>query len=281
MKKIVVSIFLLFSSSGYCYQLKALYKGSFYQKNLLTTDFNGKLLQALVYIPNKTAKAILIVSPTIVGVTPIESVSARYFSKNDFLVIVPLPFENEVNSLHPNVDNFDIEFLRPAEFAVKFITIIDQYLSLDSELPVFALGASQGGIHSLIIASHVPRVKAAWIASTGGDLPSIYAYSTAYKIRLARARMMQDLNFVTSAQYEEYLRQKLKSDPLQLCSRIYGKLVQTISLKDSKVPTKNQLELAHACKPDQLITLNSGHLVGTMSILNYRANILQFFNANL
>lgn len=249
-----------------------------HQINQLKADLPEGHFEATTYLPTKTeVKAILILTPTIAGVSILEKANASYFSKEGFLVIMPLPYDGEVESREPDIAKLDADFLKPALAADKFITMAEEKFKLAPNLPVFALGASQGGIRTLIIASHSTRIKAAWFATAGGDFASIYANSKVEKIATFKNKHMKFLGITNVKEYETYLRNNLTNDPALACKEIKIPFVQTLTLRDDKVPTENQELLVKNCPPHKVIRLNTGHVVGSLSTLKWRKKIKTFF----
>lgn len=266
----ILFTFLLITSSSL--------KASDYQINQLATDLPSGHYEATTYLPTKIKiRAILILTPTIAGVSILEKTLAKYFSKAGFLVIMPLPYDGEVESLRPDIVKLDADFLRPAMAAESFINLVEVKFKLDVNLPVFALGASQGGIRTLIITSHNPRITAAWFATAGGDFASIYAHSTVDKISDFRKKHMNFLGINLISDYEIYLRNNIKNDPAIACSNIKVPIVQIIALKDDKVPTKNQELLVTNCPEHKVIRINTGHIGGSLSTISMRKKIKTFF----
>ena len=248
-----------------------------YQAN---TDLPSGHYESRVYLPlKKVIKAILILTPTIADVSIIESSNAQYFSKEGFLVIIPLPFESEITSEKPDIKKLDDEFFKPAYAAERFITLVEKKFNLPINLPVFAMGASQGGIRSLIIASYMKRITASWFATAGGDFASIYANSTVEKIAVFRKKHMKVLGITENSEYEQYLRDNLTNDPTTACAQIKTPFVQIMTLRDDKVPTANQKLLLDFCPKHTVITMNTGHIAGSLSTVNWRHKIKVFFES--
>lgn len=237
--------------------------------------FNGDLnIKAQVFMPETNPEAILILTPTIAGLSFIEKSLARYFSKNRFMVIVPLPYLSEVDKERPTVENLDREFLLPANNAQIFLKNLNQNAL---QLPVFALGASQGGFRTLIITSQLTEVKASWIVTAGADFASIYANSKVKKIVDFKNKLKNVYQLSTDQAVEDFLRTELKNDPMNLCKQFDKPFVQVIALKDVKVPTENQLKLRDACPSHEVIYLNAGHVSASLSMLKDRKKILNYF----
>lgn len=248
----------------------------------MKTEIPEGNFEASVYLPtNKKIKAMLVLTPTIAGVTIIEKSNAQYFANDGYLVIIPLPYKSEVDSEIPDIIKLDNEFYKPSFAADSFIALSETKFNLAPSLPVFAMGASQGGIRTLIIASHSPRITASWFATAGGDFPSIYAYSVVEKIASFRVKHMKVLGISDSKEYEAYLRTHLTNDPAFACANIKTPFVQTMTLRDDKVPTTNQELLMKNCPTHKLITLNTGHVAGSLSTVNWRHKIKKFFEESM
>ncbi|MBC7711828.1 MAG: hypothetical protein H7177_00715 [Rhizobacter sp.] len=248
------------------------------QINNLKTDLPSGQYEATTYQPtDRDIKAILILTPTIAGVSLMEKANAHYFSKAGFLVIMPLPYDDEITSTQPDIAKLDEGFIRPALAVDSFIEISEKQFHLPANLPVFAMGASQGGIRTLIITSHSPRITAAWFATAGGDFASIYARSTVKKIATFRENHMKFLGLTKVSDYETYLRNNLKNDPAIACKDIKVPFVQTIALKDDKVPTENQELLVKNCPAHKVIRIDTGHVGGSLTTLKWRKQIKTFF----
>lgn len=252
----------------------------------LKVNLGSEVVSAKVFKPQSLSlgieiKGFIILTPTIAGLSALEKTNAQFFAKNGFLVIVPLPYSTEINSLAPNTELLDNEFDRPAQIAKELINKAESHYKVGANLPVFVLGASQGGFRSLIIAAHFKRVTALWIATTGADYPSIYARSTVNKIASFRTKHKKVLGIIDDNEYESYLRENLKNDIVNSCQLINIPFVQIIALKDDKVPTRNQELLNANCPISKTIRINTGHLGGSLSTLSMRKKILQFFSTQI
>lgn len=245
----------------------------------IKTEISNTNYQATVYRPLSTSiKAMLIISPTIEGVTTLEKSLAKFFTLKGFVVIVPEQFATEMNAPAPDAERLNADFYKSATSSISFINLIDQKLNLSPDLPVFALGASMGGIFTVILTSNIPRIKAAWFNVAGSDLPNIYAYSDVEELVTFRTRHMKTLGMTSKKEYEAYLRMYLKNDPGISCQVITVPIYQVIALKDTSVPTKNQELLASECPPHGVSRYNINHTSGAIRMVNDRERILTFFN---
>lgn len=234
---------------------------------------------ATVYVPNKTTiKAMLIISPSIDGVTVLEISNANYFSKQGYVVIVPELFKTELVSPTPDAEKLNSDYYKSVFSSIGFINYTDQKLNLSPDLPIFALGSSQGGIFTILLAAYIPRIKAAWFAVAGGNLPYIYAHSEVKQIVKFRNTHMKNLGINNKFEYEDYLRIYLKNDPAISCKDITVPFHQTIALRDDSVPTSTQELLVDECPPHNVSRHNVNHTAGAVTPINDRRKIIDFFN---
>ena len=280
MKMMILNILFILLTPSQAFSAKE--KSWSYNTYEVKTQVENNSYEAMVYEPkNKKIRAILIISPTISNVDSIEGANAQYFAKRGYLVIVPYPFVTELNSPNPDMDKLDSDYYRPVVSAISFINLVDAKFKLPLNLPVFALGASQGGIMTVLIAAYIPRVKAAWIAVAGGDLPHIYAYSDVPAIVKFRIGHMKTLGISEALAYEIYLRSYLKNDPALSCKEIGIPLHQTIATRDTSVPTVTQEYLARECPAHSILRLKLSHSAGALTTVIMREKILDFFESTI
>lgn len=255
-------------------------KNNNYKVYDLKTEVNSSIYWASVYEPTQLKiKSLLIISPTINGVTSIEQSNAQYFSKRGYLVLVVEQFATQLNNPNPDMEKLNADYYRPALSAISFINAITQKLNLPETLPVFALGASQGGIYTIIITAHVPRIKASWSAVGGGDLPYIYAHSDVEALKKFRQNHMRILGIKSKNEYEDYLRIYLKNDPIISCKEIKVPFHQTIALRDTSVPTSTQELLVDECPPHDVSRKNMNHAAGAVTTVIERKEIMEYFDS--
>lgn len=244
------------------------------QLKIENTDY-----KATVYVPKKTSiKAMLILTPSIDGVTVMETSNAAYFSKRGYVVIVPELFFTEMMKHEPDTEKINSDYYKPVVSTINFINHVDQKLKLNPNLPIFAMGSSQGGIISLLLASYIPRVTAAWVIVAGGDLPYIYAYSDVAQLVKLRINHMRFLKITSHKEYEAYLRMYLKNDPTISCKDIKVPFHQTIATRDTSVPTRTQELLVDECPPHSVSRHSLNHTSGALTALKDRQEILEYFN---
>jgi dienelactone hydrolase len=271
--KITLLLTLNFLASGYA-QAKNEYK---------TVDIkvviSQEAFEATTYNPiGVKPKAILIITPTIGGISSVEKSNADYFAKRGYFVILTHPFVFEMQNPTPDIAKMDDDFFKPTFANEAFLVLVEKKFGLKEDLPVVALGASQGGIITLVLAAQMPRIKASWIFVAGGDFPSLYAYSQVPKMILYRNNHMRHLGFEKVSEFKEFLRNNLKNDPLNVCRDIKGQLVQVIATRDTYVPTANQELIASKCPTNKVMRHKVTHQSGVLLSLNQRKDIMEYFD---
>ncbi|MBC7711829.1 MAG: hypothetical protein H7177_00720 [Rhizobacter sp.] len=280
MKAMIISIlFILLAPSQ---QSFAEEKSRYYETYKVTTLIPPYKYEAMIYEPKiEKIKAILIISHTLSASDSIEGADAQYFSKNGFVVIVPFLFETELNKLFPDTEKLDADFLRPIASVNNFIDIAETKLKLRPNLPIFAMGASQGAITTITLTASITRIRAAWSAVGGGDLPHIFARSDVSTLVKFRNNHMSILQINNLDEYENYLRDHLTNDPTIFCKDIKVPFHQTIATHDTAVPTRTQELLAKECPPHEIQRLNLSHTGGSMTVVRDQEKIKEFFEAEL
>jgi dienelactone hydrolase len=238
-----------------------------------------EIFEATTYNPiGIKPKAILIITPTISGISSVEKANADYFAKRGYFVILTHPYEFEMQKPAPDIAKMDDDFYKPTQANEAFLALVEKKFGLKEDLPVVALGASQGGIITLVLAAQMPRIKASWISVAGGDFPSLYAHSQVPKMILYRNNHMKHLGFDKVSEFEEFLRNNLKNDPLNVCGDIKNPLVHVIATRDTYVPTANQELIAAKCPTYKVMRHKVTHPSGVLLTLNQRKDIMEYFD---
>lgn len=250
-------------------------------KKLKVTLPEGEF-EASAYKPTKEKiKGILIISPTITGVSTVELSNARYFAKRGYAVLLTHAFGVEIYKPEPDMAQLDLDFFKPALSVEAFLPLMEKEFNLKKDLPVVAMGGSQGGIVTMVLQSLVPRIRAAWISVAGGDFPSIYANSMVPALIKFRTKHMIQLGINNQKDYEAYLRGQLTNDPLTVCNQIKTPFVQIIAMRDTYVPTSNQELLVTKCPKHAVKRYQIVHGSGVLMTMTMRKDILKYFDKEI
>lgn len=224
----------------------------------------------------------IILFPTINGEGALERAMARYLARRGFRVSI-LNIEDVISE---DSSEFGLETSCKMEKMYVRIEqsayILSEYLKrTNAKGKLHFLGASQGGIRSIIAAAAVKRTKNVWTNVAGGDFPSLYAYSSVAGIESFRRKHMLVLGLESVEEYETYLESRFVRDPVKSCRQIHDRGAANISMviasDDTSVPTSNQLALKKACSPNFLRVVSGGHLRGVTDMYFLRRQILDFF----
>lgn len=272
---LLCSLFYSLNASAILFKIESLKEQVSYSNGEVFTT------EAMLYRPvGREAKAILYLFPTINGPSPLETTTARFFVHRGFAVVIPKPVGLELNIDDPDAAQLDKDYFKPSAAAMTLIEAADRALKKEN-LPVFALGASQGGIRTVGLTAESSRVKAAWFAVAGGNFPLVYATSQVEKIKTLRKNHMKKLGLDSASAYENYLRLHLKNDPTYSCAKISVPIVQVIALRDNKVPTSTQYELNEACPSHRVLEIDGSHVRGASTVYFYKEKIFKFFTDQL
>ena len=256
-------------------------------QKIWTFEVEGKAqnytLKARVYPPSfvqvnfwdtKKTPDNLTIFPTIEGAGFIEKALARYFARRGFWAVIPIIPELENPFDEHTTQRMDEMYLRVQQSA---LVIQEKLQSLNPRGRNFLMGASQGGIRSIMSAQALSHIDAIWANVAGGDFPSLYAYSEVDEIRNFRRAHMNQLNLKDPESYSSYLAQRLQYDPVKGCELLDSRLSLVVALEDTSVPTSNQMKLLESCQPDKVKKLNSGHFRGVIDLIFHKRDIRKFF----
>lgn len=219
-------------------------------------------------------RELIVLTPTISGVSSLEKTVARYFSKRGYDVIIPIAFETQIEFNEQTVKYMDRGFFRPVAQAKL---MIEELRSKNNYEKTFLLGASQGGIRSTMLLGENLNIDKAFTFVAGGDFPKLYAETTVKQLIEFRQKHMAALGITKTSDYEDYLRENLTFDPKQACVKSNVEMKMLIATEDTSVPTETQYDLWKACGEPELIKVKGGHVKGVLKMYWMRKEILNFF----
>ena len=197
------------------------------------------------------------------------------------------PTEPE-NKTPPPIEIYDQENTR---VIVLTRFLVDRYIKDPRFSPtrIGVFGYGLGGVRAALAHTTNPKIQAAWIAATAGNLPAILAHSEHSETTQLRERRMEAFGLKTAAQYELLLRQVIEYDPVYFAHRKPRSSVKMlVGLSDTQMPNRNQIELLDAFgagstdRSFSLIEISAGY-AGTLLQLPVRfvSSILDFFEARI
>ena len=158
-------------------------------------------------INNRKAPLIIIVPP-VVGITPFEYMSARYFSSHGFAVAV-------LKLNVPSVDQ-DVVLDRLGQDWESYVEKVRAFIDIVGELPgaddqkIGIMGLSLGGITAALTMGRDPRLKAGVVFMGATNIPHLMAYSDQYVVKKLREKKMSELGIENAWDFETLLKEKVK-----------------------------------------------------------------------
>ena len=214
-----------------------------------TSDFKVELVE-FKKVDDDYRKVVMIIPPT-GGMNFIDESYAKRLCENDILALIVKNWTGD------NEYILDLEIhARLYSRAQKAIELtVDKYR--DYELGI--LGTSVGGIHAAISVSRFEEIKSCLLIVAGGNIASIITHSSQDILVDAKKKRFKKYDFKTLDEYEDALKSTLIFEPLDMPMSAHKKLGMIISMSDTLVPTKNQLELKEHWDPALISTSKLNH----------------------
>ena len=203
---------------------------------------------------------LIIIVPPVVGITPLDYISANYFANSGFGVVV----------LKLNVPTSKMEFKLDdiGPMWKNYIDKVRAFIDVAHNLPgaditkIGIKGVSLGGITAALSSGRDPRIKASVIFMGGIDLPTIMAHSVQPVVKKLRQKKMKELNLLNKRDYEELLREKIKLGlPFLTDGRKAKDYFLFVALEDDYVPVEVQVGLRQKLGYPEALFLGKGHLM--------------------
>ena len=257
------------------------YKGHYNAFSSLENSFYAH--EFVYYKPKLKAgeKApLIIIVPPVVGITPMDYITANYFAKNGFgAVVLKLNVPNE------DLD-FELEEIGPAW--ENYVDKVRAFIDVSHHLPgvdvtkIGIKGVSLGGITAAITMGRDIRIKAGVIYMGGVDLPTIMANSEQPVVKKLRQKKMKHLGLLNKNEYEEILRKKVKVRlPFLTTGRGAEDYYLFVVLDDDYVPGKTQSSLRQNLGFPETVFLEKGHIVNGIFYSVHLKKMTAFFKKRL
>ncbi len=232
------------------------------------------------FYPKPQPLPLVIISPPIVGVDPLEKILAHNFTENDpFYNTFILIYDEKINDKNRPLSGLNDAFLKSIVQGRLLLDFAEtQKETIDSK-KIACYGMSLGGIMSALLLEVDPRVKAAIIIVGGGNFPEILRNSKQSIVRGYREARMKAENIKTLDELENKTRNLLLFDPLYFASkRATRDVYMVMAMEDSAVPTKNQIELFNAFRKPQNMKYFADHAPTIFKNLPYHTAIVNYLN---
>ena len=207
---------------------------------------NHEMTIALYHpVANGRYPAIIIV-PTIIGRSVIETSSAYRFCLNNIVTAIADVNDLRAPAVLPDWQLHDRDNRAVVVDLRNLIDLLQNYNQVDPQR-VGAYGLSLGAYSVALLASVDSRLKLVGLVAGAGNMPSILSYSTQRVPMKLRNTRMTALNDFSVEDYENNLRTNIRFDPIYMTrnpdTKKYFMLIDTT---DADVPSVNQQELWEA-----------------------------------
>lgn len=245
----------------------------------------ARLQNLTVIRPAKTLTPVpvMVVVPTMEGITPIETSIASSFCDAQIATIIADVDDNTVPTVMPS---WGLEDVRDRYSVLALRTTID----FAHNSPYFDhnrvgfMGLSLGAIMGSFIASlESDRLAATVLVLAGGNLPYILSISDNERITEMRDQRMKATGIKLVTDYEEKLHQTLRYDPLRFSFAAKpGNMLMVMSSNDNKVPTvaQNTLHEAFGRPESSLYSLSHVETVIALTYF-YFHTVTDFLNTKM
>jgi hypothetical protein len=234
-------------------------------------------VKAKIYMPDKPAeqkRSVIFMLPTIKGGQKLAGLIDRFaafsFCRQNFIAVL---LENDFTGLSTGsplgISESDLSIRRVVAALKGGIQIATHNLNADQN-KVGLFGASLGGILGSTAYGLMSEIKAGTFLVAGGDLPHILTHSDQKPIIKVKEDVMLEKGFKTDAEYEAYLNEALRFDPLDFADNIERDEVKLyLSLNDRSVPTLDQMKLYEELnRPTETSFVSrSGHAITIFRVL--------------
>jgi hypothetical protein len=295
MKKLILMIFMghfsiAFSAefysqslSDYSVQGKATWKPLEARRNYIQYELAKKIIEGprklnfkytFYRARRKRSGQLLILFPTISGVTLLEKTMARYFVNRGMDVVIPVSLVRDFKFNQETVKAMDEGFWRSV---IQTGSILKDLRRVKKYNETFVVGASQGGTRAAMLLGQNLEIDKAYTFVAGGDFAKVFALSDVGKVEKFRENHMRALGLKSKKAYEAYLGKNLAFSPEKYCALRKSKLKMLIATKDTSVPTSSQYSLWRGCGHPVKKEISSGHILGVLSMYWYRGDIYSYF----
>ncbi len=225
------------------------------------------LLLTVIRPPTKRPVPVVIVVPTVAGVTLVERETASELCQIGIASIIA-----DVNdtSIPENLPAWGHEDETNRHSILSLRTTIDfakQNIHFDPAR-VGLMGLSLGAVQSAFLAGlEANRLAAVVLVLAGGNLPYVMSTSDNGQVVKLREARMEHEHMTSVDEYESMLRKTMRYDPTYFASNANPKnIFMVISDNDTKVPTLVQKELFVDLGSPQSTTFSTNHVETIMSM---------------
>lgn len=204
---------------------------------------------------------VMIVVPSMEGITPIESSIASQFCQSQVATIIADVNDNTVPSVIPSWGIEDIR-IRYAILALRTLIEFAQGSSYFDSKRIGFIGNSLGAVVGSYLAGLEPsRLAASILVLPGGNIPYILSVSDNSRVKSMRDKRMAAEGYTAVEQYENKLRETVRFDPLHYASTANTEnMLFVMSTNDKTVPSAMQNELYNSFGKPLVSYYKLGHV---------------------
>lgn len=206
----------------------------------------------------------------------VENLLADKLARKGHNVIIAR-LNEDIADLSRPLTKLDTFFIRST---IHLRMVLDKALQWKENDPqrVFSVGVSLGGIRAALALGVEPRIKAAALYVTGGNIPEIMATSKVKLLLDYKNHWKKKLQLSSDKEFENAIRQNMNVELLDYAHlRSKDEVLMVMGTKDKKVPYANQLKLWEAFgKPDHILVNKQHRLAGASFLVNF-SQVLTFF----
>ena len=243
-------------------------------------------IQGKTYIPTGNAEPVPVVFmlPPLGGANQLDVLMAQTFCKNNVAAII----------LTTNLTGLDGPSLvavtdhdhthRRVAAALKGAMVLARTFNEINPEKMGLFGASLGGILGSVAYSVLPEISAGTFLVNGGDVPNILANSDQGVVVKLKNQRMAEQHFTTTEEYERYLNENLKIDPMHFTRFIQSDTIKLfLSKADKSVPSADQMLYYNALgQPKETKFYMIGHaetIVAVLAIGQGKQQIVDWFKS--
>lgn len=223
----------------------------------------------------KSPWPVVVVTPISGGQYELESHAARYFARNGMAAIVI--HRPESDRRMTNGAQINALLKRSVQNDLRTVDWLVTRPEFDAQR-IVVFGVSLGAIQGTMFVAADPRLRAAALGLTGGDIADILAHSQEKSYNKRRAALLREQH-VTLEELQRQFAAAITCEPLRFAPYVpREKVMLVLAVFDHVVPAKNGRELRNAMgKPETLFIL-AGHFTAILYLPYIELQAWEFYH---
>ncbi|MBL6990648.1 MAG: hypothetical protein ISR65_12760 [Bacteriovoracaceae bacterium] len=185
----------------------------------------------------------------------------RRFALQGNVVLIVKPDVNIASIENRKFEELTHFFVRNTIFVKLALEhTLTQYIDIVDQTSINAMGISLGAIRLIYLLAAIPKIKTGIVVMGGGNLAKMLTYSTQPDVANYRKHHMLLFSHHNIVDYENATASVNLLDPLEIAPAIKDKnICMIVTLKDTFVPSDNQVELWEQLGRPKKMSLSCGH----------------------